>query len=230
MNEERINPEDYIALPSLRKILLITLHYLFAFTSLVGDVFRKYKLLLLAGLVSGLVLGYSYNSTRPVYYEVSMVVESPITYKKTIAQIIASLNQLVKTGSHKRLAAEFSLTEFQAKGLISIAALTLNNDPLENDTSTLFHQPFKIQAEIRDPDFSDSFQRAIVHYLNNKSSLKRILDNQVRFNNEKLAFIDKELQKLDSLKTEYNRFLATSKVSQLFTITLLILRKHMFNL
>ncbi|MFI5153325.1 MAG: hypothetical protein ACHQET_08340 [Chitinophagales bacterium] len=216
MNEEKINSEDYIALPSLRKIILIILHYFFALIDQIGEVFRKHKLLMLTGLVSGLVLGYSYFSTRQVYYEVSMVAESPIAYKKTIAQIINSLNQLVKTGSHKKLAAELNLTEFQVQNLLSIAALSLGNEPLDKDSSTLFHQPFKIEAGIKDPEISDSFQIAIVQYLNNKSSLKRMTESQTKFYNEKLAFIDRELQKLDSLKTEYNHFLATSKVSATF--------------
>jgi hypothetical protein len=177
------------------------------------DVFRKSKLLLLTGLVTGLVVGFSYFSTRPVYYEVSMIAESSVAYRKTLAEMIQSLNNLIGSRSQDKLAAELGITPAQA-GQISYMELTsLLNESLENDTSTKYNQPFLIIARIHNAELTDTFQKAIVSYLNNKPLLKKIRDEQVRFYNEKLVFTERQLAKIDSLQSEYNRFLASSKIA-----------------
>jgi hypothetical protein len=48
--------------------------------------------------------------------------------------------------------------------------------------------------------------------------LKKINEEQVKFRNEKLTFINVELAKLDTLTTVYNRYLASSKITTTYYI------------
>ncbi|HET7002434.1 MAG TPA: hypothetical protein VFI33_14025 [Puia sp.] len=213
MNEENIKSEDHINLPPFKKTAIQILRSTFSVIDLFAEVIRKSKLLLLAGLISGLAVGFSYYSSRPAYFEVSMIAESSAAYRKTLSEMIKSLNALIGTRSQEKLATELDISDQQSRQISLIEMTGLSNESLENDTSTKYNQPFKITARIHNPSLADTFQNAIEKYLDNKPSLKKIKDDQVRFYNEKLAYTDKELAKLDTLKTEYNHFLASSKIT-----------------
>jgi hypothetical protein len=213
MNEENIKSEDHIDLPPLKKTAIQILRSIFSVIDLFAEVIQKSKLLLLTGLITGLAVGFSYYSSRPAYFEVSMIAESSAVYRKTLSEMIKSLNALIGSRSQGKLAAELDISEQQARQISLIEMTGLSNESLENDTSTKYNQPFKIIARIHNPVLTDTFQNAIEKYLNNKSTLKRVKEDQVRFYNEKLAYTDRELAKLDTLKTEYNRFLASSKIT-----------------
>jgi hypothetical protein len=213
MNEENIQSEDHIDLPPLKKIAIQILLSIFSVIDLFAEVIRKSKLLLLTGLITGLAVGFSYYSSRSPYFEVSMIAESSAVYRKTLSEMIQSLNALIGSRSQAKLAAELDINEQQARQISFIEMTGLSNESLENDTSTKYNQPFKIIARIHNPVLTDTFQHAIEKYFNNKPTLKKVQDAQVNFYNEKLAYTDKELAKLDTLKTEYNRFLASSKIT-----------------
>jgi hypothetical protein len=213
MNEENIRSEDYISPPPFKKITIQFLRFIFSVVDLCSDTIKKSKLLLLVGLIAGLSVGFSYYSSRPVYFDVSMIAESSVAYRKTLAEMIKSLNDLFGSQSYDKLSAELGISEKQATQLISIELTGMYGESLENDTSTKYNQPFKIFARINNTELTDSFQMAVVNYLNNKPLLKKINEGQVKFNTEKLAYTDRELAKLDTLKTEYNRFLASSKIT-----------------
>jgi hypothetical protein len=212
MNES-IKSDDYINLPSLKKIAIQFLDSFFSFLRYTALVIKKSKLLLLTGLVCGLILGYSYYSTRPTYFKVSMIVQSTELSKKALSEMIGQLDLQVKAGSKQKLATEFKLSEREVGEVLLIDTYNMNDELLDKDTSTRIHVPFKIIAYINDPDLSDKLQSSIVDYLNNKPFLKKIKENQRKIYTDKLAFIETELSKLDSLKHEYYRFLSASKIS-----------------
>jgi hypothetical protein len=216
MNEENIKREDHINLPPLKKIAIQFLRSFFSFIDLMAEVVSKSKLLLLTGLITGMAVGFSYYSSRPAYFQVSMIAESSAAYRKTLAEMIQSLNGLIGSRSQTKLASALHISDQNAKQISLIEMTNLSNESLENDTSTKYNQPFKIIARIHNAGLTDTFQNAIENYLNTKPALKQIQDVQVKFYNEKLAYTDKELAKLDTLKTEYNRFLASSKITSTF--------------
>ncbi len=216
MNEENINSEDYISPPPLKKIAIRFLRFIFSIVDQLFDVLKKSKILLLTGFIAGLAVGFSYYSSKSVYYEVSMIAQSSVAYRKTLAEMIQSLNELIGSNSHTKLAGELSISEQHARLLTYIGMTNLLNESLENDTSTKYNQPFKINVRIRKAEIADTLQNAIIQYLNNKPLFKKIKEDEVKFYNEKLSFIDKELAKLDTLKTQYNRFLATSKITSTY--------------
>ena len=213
MNEEQIKSEDYISLPPFKKITIQFLRFIFSVVDQLFEVVRKSKLLLLTGLITGLAVGFSYYSSRTAYYEVSMIAQSSAVHRKTLAEMIHSLNALIGTRSYGKLATELSISEQHAKQLNFIEMTGMLNESLDNDTSTKLNQPFKINARILSTELTDTFQNAVVQYLDTKPYLKKILEEQIKFYNEKLTFIDKELAKLDTLKTEYNRFFSSSKIT-----------------
>jgi hypothetical protein len=216
MNEENIKDEDYIELPPLKKITIKFLRIIFSVIDQLVDVFKKSKLLLITGLITGMAVGFSYYSSRSVYYDVSMIAESSVAYRKTLAEMVKSLNDLIGSGSQIKLARELGISEEQARDISRIEMTGIFNESLENDTTTKWNQPFKIIARIHNSTLTDTLQNAIVSYLNNKPLLKKIRDEQVGFYNEKLNFTDRQLAKLDSLQTEYNRFLSSSKVASTY--------------
>jgi hypothetical protein len=213
MNEENIKNDDYIDLPPIKKIILQFLRFIFSIADLVVGVIKKYKLFLLAGLIAGMIGGFFYYKSKPAYFEVSMIAESSALRLKPIQEMIRSLNELIGSQSHRTLAAELGISEQQARQISYIELTGLQKDALDNDTSTKFNQPFKISAQIHNTDLTDTFQKAIVNYLDNKPLIKKNRDTQVRFYIEKLAFLDNQLAKMDTLETTYNHFLAASKIT-----------------
>ena len=216
MSEKNHSSEDYISLSGFEKGVRQVLRTFFWFLSFLGFVFVKSRVLIFIGLFTGLLLGYLYYITRPAFYKVSMVVEYNELSKKTYAEMLDQLNKLASTGSRTRLARELKISDEVAANISFIDSRNINDDPLETDTSTRKYQPFKIIVGLRDNTISDTLQTALVSYLNSSPLLKRMKEEQRKISLEKLAFINSELQKLDSLKLEYNRFLSRPNVATFY--------------
>jgi hypothetical protein len=213
MTEENIKREDEIVLPPLKKVTVQFLRFIFSVVDLMLEVLRRSRFLLLIGLIAGLAAGYFFYTSRASYFEVSMIAESSSVHRKTLTEMIKSLNDLIASQSYGKLAAELHISDPEARQITHIEMSSLLNESLENDTSTKFNVPFKVIARIKQTELTDTFQNAIVNYLDNKPMLKKVKEQQVKYYTEKLDFIERELAKLDTLKTEYNRFFASSKIT-----------------
>jgi hypothetical protein len=213
---EKINQEDSIEIPPVKRLIFQFLDLFFSILGKFSQVFRFRKILLFIGLVLGLLFGYFYYYQRSSSFELSMILESSNLTKGTSAEIVKNLNSLIASQSYVRLAMDLGVSEMQARKIGNLSTLTMDNEPLETDTSTRLHTPFKLVAYVSQASISDTLQKALVHYLNYKSNIRRISDEQVKIGKEKLFLIDRDLAKLDSLKSEYNRFLASSKISTTF--------------
>jgi hypothetical protein len=216
MNQDKINQEDYIEIPPLKRLIFQILDLFFSTLNQFSAVFRKRKLLLSLGLVGGLIFGYYYYYNRSSRFEVFMIVESSNLTKQTVAEMIKNLKSLISTQSYSRLSTELHMSTNEVKQIRNVSALTMDDEPLLNDTSTRYLQPFKITASLGNAELTDKLQLSLTQYLNSKAGVKKLTADQIRFSEEKLRFIDNELTKLDSLKTEYTHFLASSKVSATF--------------
>jgi hypothetical protein len=216
MNQEKINQEDYIDIPPLKRLIFQILELFFSILNLFSAVFRKRRLLLSIGLAAGFIYGYYYYYNRSSRFEVFMIVESSNLTKQTVAEMMKNLKSLISTQSYSRLSGELHMSLDHVKQIRNLATLTMDNEPLLNDTSTRFLQPFKISASLGKAELSDELQQSLIQYLNSKAGVKKLTEDQIKFNEEKLRFIDKELSKLDSLKIQYTHFLAASKVSATF--------------
>lgn len=216
MADQDINREDKIAIPGLKAIIKAILILFFGTISFIFFVARKWIFLMLAGLVLGLIVGYVYHAKKPSYYKVSMVVIFNELTKKTYAEMLDQLDKLTTAASAERLAGELKVSGEVAESILFIDARNMDNGPLRIDTSTKTRQPFKIVLALTNNKSADSLQTVIINYLNNSPYLKKFKEEQRRNFLDKISFIDRELAKLDSLKNEYNRFLASSRNTSTF--------------
>ena len=181
-----------------------------------NTVFFRHKWLLLGGLLLGLLAGYLYYLSKKKTFKLAMIVEFTELNKRTFAEIFSQLNTLILSGSHEQLAKELQIPLPVARSIGLIETFNINNEPLHKDTSTRVNQTFKVVVGVRNDRISDTLQGAIIKYLNNNPYLLRLKNSQKKTQLHKLMFIDSELMKLDSLKSEYNRFLSSGTNNSTF--------------
>jgi hypothetical protein len=213
---ERTNQEDQILIPGIKSIIRQLLVIFFGALSFFSLVVRRHALLILIGLICGLIFGYFYYAKKPTFYRVSMIVIHNELTKKTYAEILGQLDKLTTPASGKKLAKALNVTQEAASSVLAIDGKNMDDGPLRKDTSSRIKQPFKIVLTLANNNSIDTLQSSVVNYLNNSSYLKRLKDEQRKNFIQRISFIDRELIKLDSLKTEYTRFLSSSKVSATF--------------
>jgi hypothetical protein len=207
---------DEINLPGFKKIIKQFFYFLFWLWAFLASVLRRHKLLVIAGLLAGLLLGYIYYVSRPTYYKVTMIVQNNELTRRTYGEMIRQLNNQVRGGAKSNLAKALNTTDEIARRILFVEGRTMGDAPLISDTSTRTRQPFRIIAGLSDNQEVDTIQALLIRYLNNRPYLKTLREEQTRLYYDRLTFINAELQKLDSLENEYNRFLASSKISATF--------------
>jgi hypothetical protein len=216
MDEKKYQSEDYITVSGFKNSIKDSLRYFFRFLSYIQFVIIKCWYFIIIGLFCGVLLGYIYYISKPTVYKVSMVVEFNELNKKTYAEILDQLNKLGTSGPGDRLATVLKIPQSIAAKVLFIDSRNMNNEQLKSDTSSKGRQLFKIIVGLKDNFLSDTLQLAIVSYLNNNPYLKTVKNEQKKIYQEKIIFIDGELRKLDSLKSAYNKFLATPNISATF--------------
>lgn len=202
MNKTTDRPEEQIN-------LLAILESFFRIAGFIKTTVYKKRELIIAGLLAGMAAGGIYYVVKPKLYKVSMLVTYNKLTKRTYAEIITRLNTLTGSG----LATELQIPAQIADDIAFIAALNINGEELEKDTSSKVNQPFRIEAGLFKNASADTIGKAILSYLNNRPYFKKLSEIDRRNNMERLAFIEKELNKLDTLKTGLNHFLGSSKVT-----------------
>jgi len=216
MDEKKIESEDYIRVSGFTNWIKDFLRHFFVLLSYIQYVITKCWYFIAIGLFCGLLIGYIYYISKPTLYKVSMVVEYNELTKRTYAEMLDQLNKLSTTDPGYELANVLNIPHSIAGKVLYIDSRNMNNDPLKYDTTTRGEQLFKIIVGLKDNFLSDTLQDAIVKYLNNSFYIKKIKDEQKKIYQEKIVFIDGELRKLDSLKSAYNKFLATPNMSATF--------------
>ena len=216
MSNHQNQSDDEIILPGFKKIIRQFFQFIFWVWGFLVLVLKRRRLLILAGLFVGLLLGYIYYSLRPTYYRVTMIVQNNELTRRTYGEMIRQLSSQVGDGQDSNFTRALNTSDEVASKILFIDGRTMTGDPLVSDTSTRPRQPFKIMAGLSENAGVDSVQVAILRYLNNGPYLKTVREEQTKLYNDRLSFINAELLKLDSLKSEYNRFLASSKISATF--------------
>ena len=213
MAEKDFHKDDYISFSGFRNVVFGLFDIFFRALAYLQHVIARQFVLLIVFLILGLGLGYLYYSTKPLFYKASMVLEFNELTKKVYGEMIDQLETLVSTNSVSTLAQTLQMSEEEVSKISFIDSKNMNDEALLRDTSSRVRQPFKIIVELRDNQFSQKLETSLVNYFNSTPYLKRLKEEERKINIEKMAFINGELQKLDSLKLEYIRFLSTSKIS-----------------
>lgn len=139
-------------------------------------------------------------------YDISFTVSYDELVRKVYGDRIVKLNEVVKEGDHARLANLLSVDKKAAGALVNLKAKNIVGDALEKDMNT-DKIPFIVIARIKDTSVIMQLQAGIVSfleegnkYLASKKAIKiKEIDNEI-------AFIDRQLVMMDSLKREYQHF------------------------
>jgi hypothetical protein len=110
-------------------------------------------------------------------------------------------------------ATELGISGDLADHIKYIESTDMNGLTLKNDTSGKVNQPFKVMVGLSDRIATDSIETAILHYLNNRPYLRKLTAAETKNAIERLEYIANDLKRLDTLKSEFNKFLASSKIS-----------------
>lgn len=202
--------EDYISLNAVKLFVIRVLRGFFRVLGLAGGVLRTRYYLLIAGVLFGAVVGWLYPRVRGIYYQVSMVVEYRMLDKSIYRNIVGELDMLIRAGSSRQLGAELGITPDLATKVISIKTENLDGVPLAKDT-TARNRMFLIVARLSCRTGADSLGKALMAYINGLPYVRAQLGEALRIKQEQLVFIRREMDKLDSLKSEYAHSLMAAR-------------------
>ncbi|MGN6402065.1 MAG: hypothetical protein ACTHMD_16525 [Flavisolibacter sp.] len=208
--------EDYISLSTIKNAILDFFGFLFRGVELISLSIRKNLFLFFVCCLLGIAASYLFYVFRPKFYTSEMTVYYNDLTRKDYSEIVSNLNTLAITQSYADLQKELGVNAEVVKNIKGLQALKMNGETLDKDTSSKIGQPFKIQFKLNQIMATEPLQNALLNYLNNNPYLKLIKEGQKKVYQDKLAFIEREQQKLDSLKTSYNNAIASSKMSATF--------------
>lgn len=174
------------------------------------------KIVLGLATIAGMMVGVLFYQITPLSYKLTMIVKPTEMNGKVFGQMLNSLDNLARSSSYDELARNFNISREIAPKISSISGQTLQGVDLIKDTSQNYDKPFIIALVVKDNNISEVMQNAILSYFNNNRYLNKLKNDKALLNTDKIAFLDKELMKVDSLKTSYNNFLALSKTPSMY--------------
>jgi hypothetical protein len=201
MPDNKVTSEDDISLSSLQLFVAAFLRTIFKLLSLSKFVIKKSWALLLTGILAGGFVGFLYHMSGSGNYKVTTVLTYSEFNKRVFQELLADLETLVITDSKSTLASELKIPYEQAENISKIDGLSFLNESLLKDTSNALL--FKIVVSLKKPVNVDSLQEALVNYLNNLPYVKQLKAAKTRAYEDRLAFLNVQLGKLDTLKDEY---------------------------
>ena len=174
------------------------------------------KILLTGCLVAGGIIGFTMWEITPTSYKFNMVLRHTELKSMTIGHMLDNLDGLARTGSYSELSKTLKSGEGVVSHIGSIRGKNLMGEKLISDTSKLTDEPFIIEVSLSDKTKSDTIEHLILKYFNENEYLNKLKNDRATLIMPNLEFINSELQRLDSLKQVYNRFLSYSKGSPMF--------------
>jgi hypothetical protein len=213
MNEKQYHSEDQINFVGLKNFVYAFLQEFFKFVEFTQLVIRRKLLYIIIGAVLGVLIGLYYYYNKAQVYRASMTVIFNRLNPRTYGAVIENLNTLLATGAHNKFAEELQIPASVAGQVILIDGQNMNSRPLMTDTTNKTFQLFKINLVTANEVPIDTLQKALLNYFRNLPYLKNMSVVEREFLQERLAIVDRDLSKLDTLKSEVNRFLASSKIS-----------------
>jgi len=216
MTERSNNNSDDITLHSIKDSFVNLLLTLYSILYGIYLFFFRNKIIILICILFFGGIGIFFSIKVKQVYALRMIVSHNELTKRTYAEAIEQLNRLARSKSYVQLGHELNLSNVNAKMIRSLETYSMSGDLLLEDTSSSRELPFIIEAEVFSNLIADSLQENLLKYFNDNKYLKAKKDVQKRIFEEKLLFISSELDKLDSLKKQYNQFLGSSGKSAVF--------------
>ena len=211
MSEKSQPGPDPIHAISFSTLLTIVLRVLYnALKDLIGFCAR-HRILIVLFVIAGISAGVVNFKTTPRYYRVSAIVHSTGLSLQGYGQMLSNLNMLAESGSTELLSTSLHIRPVLAGKLRTVSATNMGGVDLRKDTSSIVDNSFIVQMTILDNKVADSLEAAILQYFNTNDYLQKLKADEEHINTEKLAFLDRELGKMDSLTDAYNKSLAVAK-------------------
>jgi hypothetical protein len=210
MMDKKVHSEDYIAIPSFKNFIIQLFRLTFTVWSILGLAIRKGYMLLIAGTVAGAVVGLLLHLVTPKNFKVSMLVQYTVLDKRAYTNELDQMENLVRTRSYEVIAEDLKVSPMVAENINRIEGLTLDDLSLNKDTSS--YPYFKIEVGLKSPYGVDSLQTGLLSFFNDLPYLKKQKEDQIRILKDQLTYIESETGKMDSLKQEYTRSLASMKM------------------
>jgi hypothetical protein len=211
MPDNKVASEDYI---SFSAFVAAALRAWFKLMSLSKFVIRKSWGSLLVGMLAGGLVGFLYHVSASGNYKVTAVVSYSEFNKRVFGEVLADLETLVITDSKSTLAAKLKIPYVVANNINKIEGQSFFNESLSKDTSNAML--FKIVVGLKKPVDVDTLQEALINYLNDLPYVKKLKEAKSEVYQDRLAFINGELGKLDTLKSEYVHYLSAFKTPSTF--------------
>ncbi|MEJ7738078.1 MAG: hypothetical protein WKF97_11675 [Chitinophagaceae bacterium] len=207
---------DEISLKAVKDLVINVIIFFVNIIKAILQFFKRHMLLILICAGVGAALGYVFSLIRPPKYSLKMVVRHNELTKKTFAEAIDQLNNLAISKSYDLLAKELSMNKTDASKIVLLEGRNLRDELLLEDTSNSKDLPFMIVAKVLNNAIASKLQAGLLHHFNYNDYLRDIKESKRKIYEEKLAFIERELVKLDSLKSVYNNYLGVSKNNAMF--------------
>lgn len=206
------NKTDTITLIDIKSYVTnVKMFYLKIF-SFVINAFKRYWYILLTGIVLGGGVAYYRVKNANPYFEGKATFTFSTFNKKMFGEMTDKLRDLAHSGSYKTLSQQLNINEEETKKIIDIEAINIAGSPLSDDI-TETRQPFYIRVKLKDRQVADTLLIRLEAYLNNNPQVKSQMTNNLSKMKERLAFINDQMQKLDSLKTAYHFYLAQQSIN-----------------
>jgi hypothetical protein len=210
MTDPRDNSEDYISLESVKTFFLRLFKGFFGMLDYLSWLLRKYWLLFLLLIFVTTSIGYVLGHIVTFSGDLTLLVKFNDLTPNTYLEIIDPINELATSRAYERLATELGIKEDEAEQISEISMEKTGKEDVPMD-DTVRRPPFLITIKLRSIAYADVIQSAFISYINNGDYIKQLKDGQLAYYHDELSFIDAELRKLDSLKTEYNRSINSAK-------------------
>lgn len=211
MSTQGTHPDDQINLNGLGPAVYNLLRFFFKLCGFIRIVIVRGIFIILGGLLLGICVALVLYKPGSHHYKGTMILTSARFSKIIFAGAVDQLNSVIANSSPGSLSKELNLSRETASQIIFFDAVNMLDQPLNKDTSGKLNQPFKIIIGLDQTDSIASIQKALVAYLNDLPFLKHVSEQEARIYSAKLKQIESDLSQLDSLKTIFNRFLATPK-------------------
>jgi hypothetical protein len=213
--EKAVASEDYISLTGVKQFLVRVLRWFFRSLGIAVGALRRRYYLLIAGILCGGLLGWLYPRIKGPYYQVSMIVEYRALDKSVYMNIVDELNAMIRSGSSRQLAARLGISPYLAKKVISLQTGNLQGNPLMQD-AIAGNNMFRIIARLSASSGADTLGQGLMAYINGLPYVRAEMGEQFRIRQDQLVFIRREMDKLDSLKSEYAHSLSAGRPGGLY--------------
>jgi hypothetical protein len=161
------------------------------------NVFRTNFWTIVIFFLVGCLLGFTYYSLSPPFYENKLIISSSILTESYGKKFIENTRNFIRENNTKALAAQLSLTEAEAKKIriIRIENLSeLQADILKEN------ERFLITVQVTDQEILPKLQQGLINYFENNEFVKVRVQQSKNYLRQMIAKMEEEIKDLEELK------------------------------